>query len=120
VRVTEADRTARLLRRAAAAVAVVGIVVLVIALVQRGTPVVTAKNLAPSVENATGSLGLEPTRCTRTSAHEWQCVVSENGSGGDATYRVHVKPDACWTATRIAENVSEQHMASKASGCVTR
>jgi hypothetical protein len=110
---------ARLLRRVAAVVAVLGIAVLVAALIERHPPEVTAEKLAPSVENGTGSLALTPTRCVQTAKSEWRCTVSDNASGGDATYRVHVRADGCWDATRVAENVTEgQHMPVKASRCL--
>ena len=113
------DRLSQRLRWAAVLVAVLGLCVLGYALVSRHPPAVTPAALAQSVESEVGSLALVPSRCSLVADREWRCVVSDNASGGDATYRVNVHDDSCWDADRVAESVTEgQHMPPGASGCL--
>jgi hypothetical protein len=115
-----ADPTARRVRWAAALIALVGAGALIYLLMSRKPPMVMPSALATSVESHAGSPGLFPARCARTEGSSWSCTVSDAGSGGGATYTVHVSSDACWDA-RLSERDPDPEaptMPATVSGCL--
>jgi hypothetical protein len=119
-----ADPIARSLRRAAAAVGVVGIVVLTVAVAgeaRRPAEPVTAKTLAVSVGDGVGSAFPDQAECT-SGTHtrtRWGCLVGDQEGSGGATYDVIVH-DRCWTAAIVSDASEGRNMPRRAHGCVPR
>jgi hypothetical protein len=110
------DPLARWLRVIAATVAVVGAVVLGVAVLQADPPKLTAKALAASVEEETGSASaVQPGVCSRRGPHAWSCVVADAGGSGVASYAVTVDSERCWRARR--KGAHPRAMPKTAMGC---
>jgi hypothetical protein len=113
------DRPARWARLAAAAIAVVGTIVVLALVLTDEPPALTAKTLVPSLEDAVGSAPVATGECHLRQPRRWSCLVSDREGSGGGTYAVRATSDHCWEARLTSDPAAaETPMPRTASACL--